>query len=83
MTQHGANRRKLASEALDAIKASIQAGVHDHAYGVFTTSDEYVALDIARCTLEAIGAGVNPVSEADSVVRRYRHTASPWSAARA
>ena len=61
---------------------------HQIAYGIsrlerFTESDEYVALDIARRTLEAIPAGVNPVEDADEAVRRWRHLPSRWSEARA
>ena len=61
---------------------------HQIAYGIgrldrFTETDEYVALDIARRTLEAIPAGANPVEDADEAVRRWRHMASPWSTARA
>jgi hypothetical protein len=77
------NRRELAGEALDAIKLAIQTGIESRTYGEFTLSDEYVALDIARCTLEAIPAGVNPVEDAYEVVRRWRHRWSEWSAARA
>lgn len=77
------NRRELAAEALDAIKLAIQTGMESSTYGYFTASDEYVALDIARCTLEGVGDGMNPVDDAYGAVRRWRHQASPWSAARA
>lgn len=78
------NRRELAAEALDAIKLAIQTGMESPTtYGPFTTTDEYVALDIARCTLEAIPAGANPVEDGYEVVRRWRHLWSAWSTARA
>lgn len=81
---HRQNRRELADEALDEVNLAIQTGMESSdTYGAFTLSDEYVALDIARCTLEAIPAGANPVEEGYEVVRRWRHKWSEWSAARA
>ena len=67
---------------------ALEAVQHQIAYGIgrldrFTESDEYVALDIARSTLESVLAGENPTTGADDGLRRWRHQASPWSAARA
>lgn len=72
---------KGAQLALEAVKHQIDYGIAK--LDRFTETDEYVALDIARCTLEGIIGGDNPNDEAYDAVRRWRHEASPWSAARA
>ena len=78
---HRQKRREIAAEAYDAVVLAIQTGVEQTE--MFTDTDEYVALDIARCTLEAIPAGANPVEDGYEGVRRWRHKWSAWSAARA
>ncbi len=72
---------KGAKLALEYVQQQIRYGISR--LERFTESDEYVALDIARRTLEAIPAGANPVEDADEAVKRWRHEASPWSTARA
>lgn len=67
--------------ALAAVDDALTNGIDD--VPGFTISNAYVALDMARCILEALPAGDNPVTVGLEVVRRWRHEASPWSAARA
>ena len=71
---------KLVTAALNETRLAIQEGIEK--VTEFTISDAYVALDIARCTLEGVLAGANPVEEGLEVVRRWRHKASPWTEAR-
>lgn len=67
--------------ALAAVSDALDNGISD--VTEFTISNAYVALDMARCILEALPAGDNPVTVGLEAVRRWRHEASPWSAARA
>ena len=67
--------------ALAAVSDTISNGLTN--IPEFTISNAYVALDMARCILEALPAGDNPVTVGLETVRRWRHEASPWSAARA
>jgi hypothetical protein len=71
---------RLVVDALNEVRLAIEEGIEK--LPEFTTSDAYVALDIGRCTLEGVLAGANPVEEGYEVVRRWRHKASRWSAAR-
>ncbi len=71
---------ELVNAAHNEICLAIQEGIEK--LPEFTISDAYVALDIARCTLEGVAAGANPVEEGLEVVRRWRHKASPWTEAR-
>ncbi len=53
-----------------------QSVAHQINYGIsklsgYTRSDEYVALDIARRTLEAIAAGDDPLESAQTAVNHW------------
>lgn len=64
--------------ALKAVKGEIDYGLYK--LDGFTESDEYVALDLARCTLEAVLASEDPVAAAQRSVDRYLGVAaSAWS----
>ena len=69
-TDSGDSLKVMAQAIHNEIQQAISEGIHS--LPEFTTSDTYVALDIARCTLEAIFAQSDPVDGATEAIRRWK-----------